>query len=145
LQSSAQDPEHVKEYEKAKMVDEGGADHSSFEEAREVVRKSRTAPPQDSSQQAVENRSETTEATGDLKKTAKQTTSEVAESAKGTSRKVEETVTGKTQEVKEDGESIVENVKETVQGLKDVGVEAAKAIKRDTEKVAEKVGIKSPN
>jgi hypothetical protein len=29
--------------------------------------------------------------------------------------------------------------------LKDVGVEAAKAIKRDTEKVAEKVGIKSPN
>jgi len=144
-QSSAQDPEHVKEYEKAKMVDEGGADHSSFEEAREVVRKSRTAPPQDSSQQAVENRSETTEATGDLKKTAKQTTSEVAESAKGTSRKVEETVTGKTQEVKEDGESIVENVKETVQGLKDVGVEAAKAIKRDTKKVAEKVGIKSPN
>jgi hypothetical protein len=40
---------------------------------------------------------------------------------------------------------MVENVKETMQGLKDVGVEAAKAIKRDTEKVAEKVGIKSPN
>jgi methyl-accepting chemotaxis protein len=145
LQSSKQDPEHVKEYEKAKMVDEGGADHSSFEEAREEVRKTKTAPPQGSSQQAVEKGSETTEATGDLKKTVKQTTSEVSESAKGTSRKVEETVTGKTQEVKEDGESMVENVKETMQGLKDVGVEAAKAIKRDTEKVAEKVGIKSPN
>lgn len=145
LQSSEQDPDHVKEYEKAKMVDEGGADHSSFEEAREVVRKTRSDSQQGSSQQAVEKGSETTEATGDLKKTAKQTTSEVAESAKVTSRKVEETVTGKTQEVKEDGESMVENVKETVQGLKDVGVEAAKAIKRDTEKVAEKVGIKSPN
>jgi len=144
-QSSEQDAHHVKEYERAKMVDEGGANHSSFEEAREEVRKTRNSPPQGSSQQAVEKGSETTEAIGDLKKTAKQTTSEVSESAKGTSRKVEETVTGKTQEVKEDGESMVENVKETVQGLKDVGVEAAKAIKRDAEKVAEKVGIKSPN
>lgn len=31
---------------------------------------------------------------------------------------------------------------ETAQGLKEVGVEAAKALKRDTEKLAEKVGIK---
>lgn len=37
---------------------------------------------------------------------------------------------------------IPKKTKEVAKGIKDVGVDAAKAVKRDAEKMAEKVGIK---
>jgi len=202
--ASARDGHHAKEYERAKMVSEGGPEHTSFDDAREeITTKSDVSRSVQGDAQRAANKAEdkageaaqkgkeyvreksdkVSDAAGDMKEKAKETvsnaaekTSETWEQAKDKAKDTADGMTGKAQqtadatkgkayETKAEGEGVAQKVKEraskeadtakdmvkdipaktseTAQGLKEVGVEAAKAIKRDAEKLAEKVGLKS--
>lgn len=141
LHSEAQahkDDEATKEYESEKMTSEGGGsiEDADFKKKAGEVK-----------QQGEEKLGGVTEEVegkaNDVKDAVKEKTSvaggkaeEVADEAKSQAAKNADTA-------KDMFKDFPQKVSETATGLKEVGVEAAKAVKRDAEKIAQKTGLKN--
>lgn len=119
----------------------------------------------DMKEKAKETVNNAAEKTSETWEQAKDKAKETADGMTGKAQQTADATKGKAYETKAEGEGVAQKVKEraskevdtakdmvkdipsktseTAQGLKEVGVEAAKAIKRDAEKLAEKVGLKS--
>lgn len=166
---AASDNVDTEEYEKAKMSSEGGANPVNYDEkATEIQHKVREKSKsgeeakqslKNTASDATEKASETVDQTkekaqdavsetfakGDeFKEKSKEKLTEVKDEANSSKDSLKEKAFKEAETAKDNFSDVSQQVSETATGLKEVGIEAGKAVVRDAGKLAEKIGLKNP-
>ncbi|CAM6095095.1 unnamed protein product [Calypogeia fissa] len=144
LHSEAQaraDNEQTHHYEKEKMVNEGGGSaEASFESKSDELRQQQEEKLGQAAKDAASGASQKID---EAKETVKEKSSVAGGKASEATDQAKGQVDKNVDTAKDMFKDFPQKMSETASGLKEVGVEAAKAVKRDSEKLAQKAGLKT--